>query len=60
LGEDVGIEHAVNGDAIRGGFEAGDAAYGVDKSLAMVWAGTADEGAVDIEENEGGGGWHGG
>jgi hypothetical protein len=27
--------------------------------LAMVGAGAAEEGAVDIEEDEGGGEWHG-
>jgi hypothetical protein len=58
-GEDVGIEHAVDGDVVGGGFEAGDAADGIDERLAMMRAGAAEEGAVDIEEDEGGGGIHG-
>src|ERR1022692_1357858 len=57
--EDVGIEHAVDGDVVSAGFEAGDAADGIDERLAMVRPGAADEGAVDIEEDEGGGGIHG-
>src|ERR1017187_6075118 len=57
--EDVGIEHAVDGDVVSRGFEAGDAADGIDERLAMVGAGAAEEGAGDIEEDEGGGGWHG-
>ena len=57
--EDVGIEHAVDGNAIGGGFEAGDAADGIDKRLAVMRPGATDQGAVDIEEDEGGGGIHG-
>ena len=57
--EDIGIEHAVHGDVIGAGFNSGDLADGIDQRLAMMRAGAADEGAIDIEEDEGGGGWHG-
>jgi hypothetical protein len=41
-GGDVGVEHAVDGDAIGAGFEAGDAADGIDERLAVVRSGAAD------------------
>src|SRR5580658_3949160 len=53
-GEDVGVEHAVDGDIVRRGFDACHAADGIDESLAVVRAGAADERAVDVEEDQGG------
>ncbi len=49
---DLRIEHAVERDAVGGGFVTGDLADGFGEGLAVVGAGAADEGAVDVEENE--------
>jgi hypothetical protein len=50
LRQDVGVEHAVYGDSVSGGFDAGNETNGVDERLAVVGSGATDEGAVDIEE----------
>jgi N-carbamoylputrescine amidase len=50
--EDHGIEHALHGDAVGGGVEAGDAADAFHQGFAVMGPGTAGEGAVDIEENQ--------
>ncbi len=52
-GEDVAVEHALDGDVVRGGVEAGDEFDGVNEHLAVVGTGLAHERAVDIEEQEG-------
>ncbi len=52
-GEDVRIEHALYGNAVGGGVEAGDAADAIGQRLAMMRAGAPDERAVDIEEDQG-------
>lgn len=57
-GEDVAVEHALDGDVIGGCVEAGDEFDSVDEDLPVVGAGLAHEGAVDIEEEEGRGGGH--
>ena len=51
-GEDVAIEHALDGDVVGSAFQAGDAADGVDERLAVVGSGLADQGAVDVEQHQ--------
>jgi hypothetical protein len=51
-GENIGIEHPLNGDALGGGFEAGNAPDGIDQRFAVMRAGAADERAIDIEEDQ--------
>jgi hypothetical protein len=46
------IEHALHGDSLGGGFEAGDAADALHQRVAVVRAGTPGERAVDIEEDQ--------
>ena len=52
-GDDAGVEHAGHGDAVGGGFEAGDFADRFDQRETMMRAGAAQERAVDIEKHEG-------
>ena len=47
--ENIGIQHTVYRDMVRGGIETGDPAHCFDQRLAMVGAGAADEGAIDVE-----------
>jgi len=51
-GEDIGVEHAVERDAVGCGVGAGDDFYGFDERMAVFGACFADERAVDIEENQ--------
>jgi N-carbamoylputrescine amidase len=50
--QNVGVEHTLDGDALGGGFEAGDPADGVDERLAVMRPGAAHQRAVDIEQNQ--------
>jgi hypothetical protein len=52
LSQDVTVQHAAYGDAFDGGRKAGDAARGFDESFAVMRSGAAEEGAVDVEEDE--------
>jgi len=54
-GEDVGVEHPLDGDAVGGGFQTRDPAYAFDQGLPVMRAGAAHERAVNVEENQGGG-----
>jgi hypothetical protein len=52
LREDIGIEHALHGNAFGGGLDSEHAANGVHQRLAMVRAGAPHQGAIDIEQNQ--------
>ncbi len=54
--EDVSIEHALDGNAVGGGGPAGDVKYSVFESPTVVGPGAAEQRAVDVEQDEGGGG----
>lgn len=54
--EDVSIEHALDGNAVGGGGPAGDVKNSVFESLTVVGPGAAEQRAVDVEQDEGGGG----
>ncbi len=51
--QDVGVEHALHGNAVGGGFEARHAADALHQRFAMMRARPAHQCAVDIEENQG-------
>ena len=51
--EDVAIEHSRDGDPLGGSFKSGDSLYGRNQRFAMMRPGAAQQGAVDIEENQG-------
>jgi hypothetical protein len=40
-GQNIRVEHAMDRDSFRRGFEAGDGAHGVDQRLSMMAAGAA-------------------
>jgi len=50
--QDVGIKHAVDRNSIRGGFNSRHIAHSFNERLPVVRAGAANQGAIDIEQNE--------
>ena len=52
LGEDIAIQHTLHRNALGSGFDASDAADGIDQSLAMVRTGAAQQSTIDIEKNQ--------
>ena len=50
--EDIGIEHALDGNAFGIRVQPGHAANSLDQGFAMVGAGAADERAINIEEDQ--------
>jgi hypothetical protein len=53
LGENIAIQHALYRHAIRSGFDARNTANGIDQSLTMVRARSAQQSSVDIEKHQG-------
>ena len=53
-GENVGIEHPLNGDSLGGRVEPGYPADALHEGFAVVRSGPSHERAVDIEKNQSG------
>ena len=51
--QDVGIEHAVNRNPVRGSFDSRHVAHGFHQGLPVIRTGAANQCAVNIEENKG-------
>ena len=66
-GQDVAVEHALHGNAIGGRLKPGDPAHSFGQRLPVVWTGAADQGTIDVKQDERGrgrraapvfGSWH--
>ena len=51
--EDVGVEHAVYGNAVGGEVKAGYYPHGFNERQTVMGTGAADQSAVDVEKDEG-------
>jgi hypothetical protein len=50
--QDVGVEHSLDGDAVGGGIESGDASHGMHQRLPVVRSGASHQRSVDVEQDE--------
>ncbi len=53
--DEIEVEHAVGGDKFQAGFVAGYVCDGRFEGSFVVWASPADEGSIDVEEDQAGG-----